>query len=180
MARRDVDRMGTIPDGARHDQAEKLIVSTRRAIAARLRRSGARYDQIAEVATFQDGTRCYPEGTSKAQVYMDIKRGLAQAVTELHLETTELRQQTSDRLDDWLLRLGPAIQHGDVKAIHAAIRIEEFRAALYGYKEPERHEVITVDALDVERRRLLDEIGRRAAVDARNGRGDTRPPGAED
>lgn len=177
---RGVDRMGTMADGIRHDQAEALIVSTRRAIAARLRRSGATYQQIAEMAQFQDGTRCYPEGTSKAHVYMDIKRGLAQAVTELRLETTELRQQTSDRLDDWLLRLDKGIRAGDVKAIHAAIRIEEFRAALYGYKEPERHEVITVDALDVERRRLLAEIGRRAALNARDGGGSDRPPGAED
>lgn len=169
MARRDIDRTGTIPDGVRHDQAEKLIVTTRRAIAARLRRSGATYQQIADMAAFEDGTRCYPEGTSKANVYVDIKRGLAQAVTELHLETTELREQTSQRLDDYLLRLQPGISVGDPKAIHAAIRIEEFRARLYGYQEPERHEVITVDALDVERRRLLDEINRRAALDARNG-----------
>jgi hypothetical protein len=169
MTQRGVDRMGTIPDGVRHDQAEKLIVSTRRAIAARLRRSGATYQQIAEMAQFQDGTRCYPEGTSKANVYVDIKRGLAQAVTDLHLETTELREQTSQRLDDYLLKLQSGINAGDPKSIHAAVRIEEFRARLYGYQEPERHEVITVDALDVERRRLLDEINRRAALDARNG-----------
>jgi len=165
-----IDRSGTMPDGVRHDQAEQLVVATRRAIAARLRRGGAAYQQIADMATFQDGTRCYPEGTSRAQVYVDIKRGLAQAVTELHLETTELREQTSQRLDDWLLRLQPAIQLGDPKAIAEARRIEEFRARLYGYAEPDRVEVITVDALDVERRRLLDEINRRAALDARTGR----------
>lgn len=170
------DRMGTIPDGVRHDQAERLVVTQRRTIAARLRRRGATYQQIADTAVFPSGEHCYPPGTSKAAVYVDIKRGLAEAVTDLRLEADELREQTSQRLDDWLLRLQAGIAVGDTKAINTAVRIEEFRATLYGYKEPDRHEVITVDALDVEIRRLRDEIGRRATLAARQGGGNQTPP----
>jgi hypothetical protein len=157
-------------DGARHDQAEALIVNRRRGIAAVMRRGGATYQQIADTATFPDtGARCYPPGTTRAQVYMDIKRGLEEATREMSLDMAELREQESQRLDDYLLRLRPGIQVGDPKAINTAIRITEVRARLYGLNEPERHEVITVDALDAAARELEQEISRRAAIDARSG-----------
>lgn len=165
-----VDRTGTMPDGVRHDQAEKLVVTRRRAVAANMRRSGATYQQIADNAVYPDtGERCYPPGTHKSTVYVDIQRGLKEAVTDLHLNADELREQTAQRLDNYLLRLDSGIKMGDPKAIAEARRIEEFRARLYGYAEPERVEVITADALDVEIRRLRDEIGRRAALAARQG-----------
>jgi hypothetical protein len=160
---------GIMPDGVRHDQAEKLIVNQRRTIAARMRRSGATYQQIADTARYPSGEPCYPPGTHRSTVFVDVQRGLKEALTELHLESEELREQTSQRLDDWLLRLTPGIAAGDVKAINTAVRIEEFRSRLYGYQEPERHEVITVDALDAAARELAEEINRRAAIDARQG-----------
>jgi hypothetical protein len=156
-----------IPDGARHDQAERMIVNRRRAIAARMRRSGFTYQQIADFAEYPDGTRCYPDGTQRAAVYVDIKRGLAEATTELHLEAAELRELIAERLDDMYLRLQPAIEYGDVKAIDAGRRIQADLAKLYGVNEPERHEVITVDAIDAAARELEAEINRRAALDAR-------------
>lgn len=159
------------PDGAIHNVGEQMIVWKRRAIAAAMRRGGATWQMIADTAVFPDGTRCYAEGTSKAQVYVDVKRGLEEATRELALEMGELRQQESDRLDDYLLRLRAGILEGDPKAINTAVRITEVRARLYGLNEPERHEVITVDALDAERRRLVDELNRRAALEARNDRG---------
>jgi len=162
-------REGTMPDGARHDIAEKLIVYRRRAIAAAMRRGGASWQQVADTATFADGTRCYPEGTTRAGPYMDVKRGLEEATRELLLETGELRMLEDQRLDEYLVRLRPAIQVGDPKAINTAIRITEVRARLWGLNEPERHEVITVDALDAAARELEREIGRRAAADARSG-----------
>ena len=165
------DRAGTMPDGVRHDQAEQLIVYRRRAIASNMRRGGATYQQIADNAVYPDGTRCYPPGASKAHVYMDIKRGLSEAVSMFRLEAAELREQESDRLDEYLLRLRPGILAGDTKAISTALRISERRARLYGLDEPEKHEVITSDALDVEIRHLRDEINRRAADAARQGGG---------
>lgn len=173
-------REGTIPDGARHDQAEQLIVYRRRGIAAAMRRGGATYQQIADSARYPDGARCYPDGASRAHVYMDIKRGLAEAVSTLRFEAAELREQESERLDDYLLRLRSGILAGDPKAINTAIRITEVRARLYGLNEPERHEVITSDALDVHIRQLRDEINRRAARDAyASGAGAGTPPGED-
>lgn len=157
-----------IPDGVRHDQAEQLIVAQRRALAAQMRRNGATYQQIADSARYADGRRCYAEGTSKAQVYMDIKRGLAEATQTMHLEMAELRELEAQRLDDYLLRLAPGIRQGDTKSINTAIRITEVRARLFGLNEPERHEVITLDAIDAAARELEAEINRRAALDARS------------
>jgi hypothetical protein len=162
-------REGTIPDGKRHDLAEELIVYRRRGIAAQMRRGGATWQQIADTATYPDGTRCYRDGTARAQVYMDVKRGLEEATREMSFEVTELRELESQRLDDYLLRLRPGVIAGDPKAISQAIRITEVRARLYGLNEPERHEVITVDALDAAARELEQEIARRAALDARQG-----------
>lgn len=173
-------RDGTMSDGARHDIAEQLIVYRRRGIAARLRRAGSNWQAIADHGLYPDGERLYPEGTSKAQVYMDVKRGLQEASRNMRLEIDELREQESERLDDYLLALEPGITLGDPKAINAAVRISDQRAKLYDLYAPKRHEVITHDALDVERKRLLDEIGRRAALAAARGGGSSRPPGAED
>lgn len=172
-------REGTIPDGARHDQAEKLIVYRRRAIAAAMRRGGATYQQIVDGARFPDGARCYPEDATRAQPYMDIKRGLTEALTDLRLEVNELREQEAERLDEYLLRLRPGIMAGDTKAISTAIRITETRAKLFGLNEPERHEVITTDALDVEIRALHDEVRRRAAIADRESRDAAATPPSE-
>lgn len=171
------DREGTIPDGVRHDDAEKLIVYRRRSIAANMRRGGATWQQIVDGARFPDGARCYPETASRAQPYMDVKRGLAESLGELRFEANELREQESERLDEYLLRLRTGILAGDPKAINTAIRITEVRAKLFGLNEPERHEVITADALDVEIRALQDEINRRAAVSARESGGSTTATG---
>lgn len=160
---------GTMRPGSRHDIADKMVVFRRRAVAAAMRRGGATWQQIADTAVYMDGTRCYPEGTSKANVYMDVKRGLEEATREMSLEVNELRELESQRLDDYLLRLRAGIQAGDPKSINTAIRITEVRARLYGLNEPERHEVITVDALDAAARELANEIDRRAALDARPG-----------
>jgi hypothetical protein len=172
-ARTRNDRADTMPDGKRHDQAEKLIVNRRRSIAANMRRAGATWQQIADTATWPDGTPCYPAGSSRTLVYVDIKRGLEEATRELSLDLAELREQESQRLDDYLLRLRPAITAGDPKAIGTAVRITEVRARLYGMNEPERHEVITVDALDAAARELEQQIARRAAIDAGQGQPST-------
>lgn len=172
-------REGTMKPGARHDIADRLIVSRRRTVAAQLRREGATWQQIADHATFPDtGEPCYPPGTSKAAVYMDVKRGLEEAARELAFETGELRELESQRLDNYLIKLHAGIEMGDPKSINAAVRITEVRARLYGLNEPEKHEVITVDALDAAARELAREIERRAASDARSGQqpaGDARP-----
>ena len=104
-------RDGTMKPGARHDIADKLIVTRRRAIAAQLRREGATWQQIADLASYPDtGDPCYPEGTDRAQVYMDVKRGLEEATREMVFETGELREMESQRLDDYLIRLRPGIE----------------------------------------------------------------------
>jgi hypothetical protein len=165
-----MSREGTMPPGARHDIAEQMIVSRRRAIAAKMRREGATWQQIADFASYPDsGEACYPPGTSKAQVYVDVKRGLEESVRELAFELGELRELESQRLDEYLVRLRAGIEIGDPKSINTAVRITEVRARLYGLNEPERHEVITVDALDAAARELEAEIARRAALDARTG-----------
>jgi len=174
------DRADTMPDGVRHDIGEQLVVYRRRAIAANMRRAGASWQQIADTAVYPDGQRCYPPGTSRAAVFVDVKRGLEEAARELALEARELREQEAERLDEYLLRLRPGIQVGDPKSIHAAIRITEVRARMFGFNEPERHEVITVDALDAAARELEQEIARRAALDARPDQlseGPARPQG---
>ena len=166
--------------GARHDEGEDLIIFRRRTVAATMRRGGASYQQIADTALYPDGTRCYPDGTHKATVFNDIKRGLEEATRQMQLEMSELREQESQRLDDYLLRLRPGILAGDTKAINTAIRVTETRARLYGLNEPERHEVITVDALDAAARELANEINRRAALDARPGEPSEGPARPQD
>lgn len=171
------NRDGTMPDGARHDIAEQLIVYRRRAIAASMRRGGASWQQIADTAKFLDGTRCYREGASRAHVYMDIKRGLAEAVAEFRFEIDELRELEGQRLDEYLLRLRTGIAVGDTKSINTAIRITEVRARLFNLNAPEQIEVITTDAVDAAIRELEAEINRRAALDAAAARTAENPTG---
>lgn len=160
---------GDTPPGKRHGAAEDLIVYRRRGIVAAMKRAGATYQQIVDTAVFPTGERCFPPGTNKAAAYMDVKRGLEEATKTMSLELGELRELESQRLDDYLLRLHPGVQVGDPKAINAAIRCTEVRARLYGLNEPDRLEVITVDALDAAARELEREIARRADRDARSG-----------
>ncbi len=161
------------PTGNRPTPEEKLLIDRRREAAAAMKRAGATWQNIAD-------SDLYPAGTSKAQAYIDVRRGLQEANRDMRLEMELLRQVEGDRLDDYLLRLRPGIIAGDTKAINTAVRIVETRARLFGLNEPERHEVITVDSMDVALRELRAEINRRAAGVGEPGPGMVGPASPED
>jgi DNA-binding CsgD family transcriptional regulator len=86
---------------------------------------------------------------------------LAQAFNALNTPNAdELRNIELERTDRLLLALEPSIDAGDVKAIAAATRISERRAALMGLNRPVQieHTVLTVDLLDMEIRRLEEQL----------------------
>ncbi len=158
----------------------RVGVAARRAEAVKLRAAGLTWQEIADRLEYRD----------KRTACNDVKRALAKMEAET---ATELRALEGDRLDMmWrkamavLDRDHVMVSHGRViegddgfplqdddpilRAISTLLQIQARRARLFGLDAPKSVEVITVDAVEQEIRRLTDELGRLQADEA---------PGAE-
>lgn len=74
-------------------------------------------------------------GLTHPRVLAILERGYRERV---HPKVDEARTLELERLDDWMVRLAPAIRNGDDRAISTALRISERRARLLGMDAPTR------------------------------------------
>lgn len=142
----------------------------RDARAVELRRSHMNYRQIAAEMGF----------TAVSSAYEAVQRGLADTVAETN---DEVRRQEVERLDD-LARAAlavltkthivvsqgrvvldpdtgqPLVDDGPVlQALDRLLKIQERRAKLLGLDAPSKVEVLTIDTIDAEIKKLSAELG---------------------
>jgi hypothetical protein len=145
-----------------------------------LRRRGLSYPQISAEL-----------GCSLSTAHTMVQRALADSAREAGEEVRQIEAQRLDDLTRTLNRVmltrhyrvaqtgqvatdpetGAPLLDADpvIRAVLALVRVSERRAKLLGLDAPTRHEVITIDAVEAEIRKLEAEVGRnpgRAAAGA--------------
>lgn len=162
-------------------QARSTAVAQRRAQAVQMRLAGATYETIAEQLGY----------SGRDAAYKDITRALEASVTEQHRATEILRQEELMRLDllwvevwavmkrDHVTVSNGRLVRGDdgeplrddgpvLQAVDRLVRILERRAKYLGLDAPQKHEVLTLDAIDRAIQELNAELGEAAAGEAAN------------
>ena len=116
--------------------------------ALELRRAGLTYPMIAKEMGY----------AAESSAFRAVKRALERTLRE---PADAIRQHENDRLDQWLLRLMPAIERGEPRSIEVALKISERRAKLMGLDMPVRQEV----AVEVTDGSVIElEVSRLAAL----------------
>jgi hypothetical protein len=149
-----------------------IATAQRRAQALKLRLAGARYDDITQQLGY----------SSRGAAVQDVQRALVATVQEPADELRALEVQRLDMLWQTALRVltrqHVTVSNGKVvhldgspvkddapvlAAIDRLLKIQERRARLLGLDAPAKHEVVTLDAVEAEIRRLNEELERAAA-----------------
>lgn len=158
---------------ARPTRVQRIAIAERRAKAVNMKLAGAKYAEIAtELGYKSPGAAC-----------QDITRALEQAVAEQSRSIELLREEELQRLDlllaeAWavLKRQHVTVSHGKIvcgedgrpleddgpvlQAIDRILKIQERRAKyIPGLEAAQRHEVVTMDAIEAEIARLTAELG---------------------
>lgn len=134
-------------------KAQRAATAERRAKAVALRLAGADYETIAQKLGYAHrGAAC-----------QDITRALEASLAEQTRDADMLRQAELLRLDRlqagaWMAAIG-----GDPRSIDVVLKVIDRRCKLLGLDAPQRHEVISIDAIDAEIARLSAELGRSEA-----------------
>ncbi|MET8278264.1 hypothetical protein [Micromonospora sp. NPDC005174] len=158
---------------ARPTKAQSVAIAKRRADAVAMRLTGASFQQIADKLGYN----------SRGAACQDVGRALEASVAEQTRAVEAYREEELQRLDllmeeAWrvLRRQHVTVSHGRVirdegtdepllddgpvlAAIDRVLKIQERRAKFLGLDAPQRHEVVTLDAVDAEIRRLTAELG---------------------
>ena len=114
--------------------------------ALRLRSRGYTYQQIADNM-----------GCSKPTAFERVKRALAAIPAEA---AEEYRRLENDRLDTLqAIAMHEAVTKKSMQAIDRVLHIMDRRAKLLGLDAPTRTEIITLDAIDAEIRKLENQLG---------------------
>lgn len=153
----------------------RIATAQRRAQAVKLRLAGMRYDDIATQLGYN----------SRGAAAQDVQRALAAEIAEPAEELRAIEVQRLDML--WntamkvLTRLHVSISNGKVvhldgapvrddgpvlQSIDRLLKIQERRARLLGLDAPKQVEVVSLDAIEQEIRRLNAEL---AAADQASG-----------
>jgi hypothetical protein len=146
-------------------KAQRAKTAQRRTQAIGLALAGLSWDAIADKLGY----------SSRQAAHKDVQRALAQAVAEQTSAAEELRMVELMRLDRLQAAAWPKALTGDLKAIETCLKIITERRKLLGLDAPAKLEVITLDAVDAEIRRLEAEL---AALPGGAEAGETAP--AED
>lgn len=141
---------------ARDDLGMRADVARRRSEAIKLRLAGATFQQIAD-------SDLYPEGTGRAQAFMDIKRALEEARAEIHEDAEILRAESCLRYDRLILAFWQRALGGDSKAADICMKAIDKRDELLNIKAPLRIAVESETAVDRAIRDLEQELGVREA-----------------
>lgn len=153
-------------------KAKRADTAQRRKQAIDMRMAGASFQQIADTLGY----------TTRGAACQDISRALEQSVAEQTRSVESYREEELQRLDAllaeaWavLKRQHVTVSHGrlirdesdepilddgpTLSAIDRILKIQERRAKLLGLDAPQRHEVVSIDAVDAEIARLTAELG---------------------
>jgi hypothetical protein len=170
-------------------RAKRADTAQRRKQAIDMRMAGASYQQIADRLGY----------TTRGAACQDVTRALETAVVEQARSVEAYREEELQRLDvllaeAWavLKRQHVTVSHGRVikddfdepilddgptlSAIDRILKIQERRAKFLGLDAPQRHEVVSVDAIDAAIADLNAQLGRDQARET--ARAET-PAGAE-
>lgn len=161
-------------------RAKRADTAQRRRQAIDMRMAGASFQEIADTLGY----------TTRGAACQDITRALETAVIEQTRSVEAYREEELQRLDAllaeaWaiLKRQHVTVSHGrliyddrtgeplvddgpTLSAIDRILKIQERRAKFLGLDAPQRHEVVTVDAVDAEIARLTAELERDKADQA--------------
>lgn len=132
-------------------KAQRAATAERRSKAVAMRLAGIDYDTIAQRLGYSD----------RGAAHKDISRALEQNVAELSRNADVLRQEELQRLDRLQAGVWAAAAAGDTKAVDTALKIIDRRCKLLGLDAPQRVEVVTLDMVDTEIRRLTSELSAR-------------------
>ena len=116
--------------------------------ALRLRSSGMTYSRIAEAL-----------GISKSHAYYRVQNALAAIPAEAVDEYRRLEGQRLDMLMEVAMDKALSGDKGSLFAIDRVLAIQERAAKLRGLDAPIKHEVITLDYIQSEIRRLEETLG---------------------
>jgi len=128
----------------------------RRERAVALRKTGASFRAIAAKIAADFGQEKYNESVA----YKDVRIALEESRERMHLDSAELIQLELQRYDDYLLRLQPDIQKGDIRAIESALKISKQRRELLGLDAPIQIQVEekVAEAVNVELNAFLEAL----------------------
>lgn len=110
---------------AKHGAA---LGAVRRPKAMELRLQGKTYAEIGEAL-----------GISEKNAWRHVQKAMQSCDAEAAAGVETLRKLGARRLDALLVKLWPAVEDGDPKAITAAVQIEKRRAELLGLDMPKKH-----------------------------------------
>jgi hypothetical protein len=111
---------------------KNIDIQTRRSRALHLRQTGASLEAVATVIAEEFKIASY----DRRRAFEDIDECLKKLNEECSHTTEQYRRQQLERLDEYLFRLQPAINAGDVKAIGTAIQIIDRKCKLLGLDAP--------------------------------------------
>lgn len=131
-------------------KAQRAATAKRRAQAVAMRMAGLDYQTIADRLEYK----------TRQAAAKDVERALAANLAEVTRTAEEFREVERMRLERLQAAAWQAAVGGDLKAIETCLRIIDRRCKLLGLDAPQRHEVLTLDALDAEIQRLEKELGK--------------------
>lgn len=153
----------------------RVNVALRRAQALQLRADGLTHEEIAQQLNYK----------TRAALTQDLQRAMLAVVAEPAEEVRALELARLDmlwrRAMEVLVRQHVTVSHGKVvqlngepllddgpvlAAIDRLLRIQERRAKLLGLDAPTRHEVVTLDLIESEIKKLTAELDRTEAAAA--------------
>lgn len=130
-------------------KAQRTKTAERRSKAVKLRIAGADWDTIATTCGY----------ASRGAACTDVSRALEAQTAELLRDVDVLRHMEITRLDRLQAAFWTAAIGGDVDAARTVFGCIDRRVKLLGLNAPERHEVITLTAMEAEIGRLERELG---------------------
>jgi len=116
--------------------------------AARLRSRGLTYRQIAQA-----------QGVSAPTAHDRVRRAIAAVPVEAVTELREIELHRLDMLLEKVMEKATSDDKGFLFAVDRALAIADRRAKLLGLDAPQRHEVITLDAITAEIQKLEAALG---------------------
>lgn len=129
-------------------KAQRALTAERRSKAITMRVAGVDWETIASHLGY----------ASRGAACTDVDRALAARVAEQTRNVDVLREAELLRLDRLQAGVWAQAVAGDTKAVDAALKIIDRRCKLLGLDPPQRHEVVTLDAVEAEIRRLSAEL----------------------